>query len=221
MSESHNNQRLALVVTLFILALLAWDTVLIYPVKVLVVAFHEISHGAAAVLTGGSIERIEINANLGGVCYTRGGSRILTVSAGYLGSLLVGALLFLSAARTRHDREIAAVSGGVLLLITLIYIRSTFGFVSGIAFGALLLASGTYLSEAVNDVLISFIGLTSMLYAVIDIKEDLISRTVPGSDTHAMSQIIPLPPVAWGCLWGLASIAVAVFVVRAALRRAP
>ena len=51
---------------------------------------------SAAILTGGSIERIEINPRFGGACYTYGGSRFVTLSAGYLGSMFFGAVLLTS-----------------------------------------------------------------------------------------------------------------------------
>ena len=39
---------------------LLWDTRIIYPLKIFVVFLHEVSHGIAAVVGGGSIARIEI-----------------------------------------------------------------------------------------------------------------------------------------------------------------
>ena len=39
-----------------------WDTPVIYPLKIFVVLLHEISHGIAALATGGSIERITLDA---------------------------------------------------------------------------------------------------------------------------------------------------------------
>ena len=82
---------------------LFWNTWAVYPLKILVVFFHELSHGLAAWITGGSIERIELVAQQGGLCVTRGGSTFLTLSAGYLGSLFWGGLILVVAARTRHD----------------------------------------------------------------------------------------------------------------------
>src|SRR5262245_20259960 len=99
-----------------------WDTVLVYPLKVLVVLLHEASHGIAAVVTGGSIDRIEVNADQGGVCYTYGGSRFLSLTAGYLGSMVWGALILIVASRSRHDRGICMGLGAFLVLITILYV---------------------------------------------------------------------------------------------------
>src|ERR1044071_4227352 len=110
-----------------------WNTPVVYPLQIFVVFLHEISHGLAAVLTGGSIERIVLSANEGGACYTRGGSRFLTASAGYLGSVLWGALFLVVGARTRADRALVCAVGVFVAAITLLFVRSAFGFVYGLA----------------------------------------------------------------------------------------
>ena len=51
---------------------------------------HEVSHGLAALATGGSIKEIQIVQQEGGHAITAGGSRFWTLTAGYLGSLIVG-----------------------------------------------------------------------------------------------------------------------------------
>ena len=47
-------------------ALLLWDTFVVYPFRVFVVFLHEISHGLAAVATGGSIVSIGLSFDEGG-----------------------------------------------------------------------------------------------------------------------------------------------------------
>jgi hypothetical protein len=204
-----------------LLALLAvtflfWDSPALYPVKAFVVLLHELGHGLAAVLTGGRIERIELSSDLGGVCWSRGGWRLLVLPAGYLGSMLFGGLILLAAARSRNDRVLAAGLGLGVLALTVVFVRSLFGVVFGLAFGAALILAAWWLPRAVNDLLLRFLGLASILYAVIDIKEDLVSRTVPGSDAYAMSRELFLPPIFWGVLWmALAVMAAGAFLVLA------
>ena len=64
---------LGILLGMFIAVLFLWNFPLVYPIKVFVVLLHEISHGLAAMLTGGSISRIEISPQLGGLCYFSGG----------------------------------------------------------------------------------------------------------------------------------------------------
>ena len=80
-----------------ILATVFWDTVLLLPLKLLIVLVHEIWHGVFALLGGGQLEAIHIDAREAGETLVSGLDSfpgfVLTVSAGYIGSALVGALL--------------------------------------------------------------------------------------------------------------------------------
>ncbi len=203
---------------IFLGVLVLWDTFLVYPLKVLVVLLHEISHGLAAVLTGGSIDRIEVNSDGSGVCYTLGGSRFVTLSAGYLGSMGLGALILVGASRSRSDRPLAAGVGVVLVAITLLFVRNAFGFAFGLAFGAALAAAAWKLPARVADTALKIIGLTSCLYAILDIKSDILDRPGIGSDADMLAEYTRIPTLVWGALWILAALAAAGLALRAAAR---
>lgn len=194
-----------------LLAFLFWDSPLLFPLKIFVVLLHEISHGLAAVLTGGSIQSIQLGADQGGVCVTRGGSRFLTLSAGYLGSLGFGALLVLGAARSRRDRAVVALLGLALLAVTLLFVRTAFGFAYGLLAGAGLLLVARRLPEAVSDAVLRVLGAVSCLYAVWDIASDVLLRDVPGSDASALARLTGIPAPAWGVLWIGVALAVTAF----------
>src|SRR6185436_20527163 len=102
-----------------------------------VVFFHELSHAAAAVLTGGSVEEVQVVAGEGGMCVTRGGSPIVIWQAGYLGSVLWGGALLVLAAHTRTDKLVTGCLGVVITAAALLYVRpySGFGFGFGVAAG--------------------------------------------------------------------------------------
>jgi len=204
-----------------LVALLLWDTPVVYPLKVLVVLLHEISHGLAAVATGGAIERIELSANEGGVCVTRGGSRFLILGAGYLGSLLWGALFLVLGARTRLDRPVLAVLGFGLLAVTVVYVRSLFGFTYGVLAGAALVAVAVALPAAVSDALLRLLGVVSCLYVVRDIASDLLLRDIPGSDANALASLTGIPGVVWGGVWIVAAVLCVAAALRASLKKDP
>ena len=108
-----------------------WDTAFVYPIKVFVVLLHEISHAAAAIATGGSVERIVLDANQGGAAYTRGGIPFITMSAGYLGSLLWGVLfVMLGFSKRIRPRWIIGTIGLFVILVTILVVRNGFGFFS-------------------------------------------------------------------------------------------
>jgi hypothetical protein len=207
-------KRLVPPIVIGLVALFFWDSALVYPLRIFVVFLHEISHGIAAALTGGRIVAIGLTFDEGGVCITDGGSRFLILNAGYLGSLFWGALFLVLSARTRASREITGFVGAFVLVVTLLYVRSWFGFAYGLLAGAALVWAAVKLPRDVVDDLLQTIGVVSCLYAVWDVGSDVVSRDVPGSDASALGLLTGIP----GVLWGIAWIALSLVVVSLALR---
>jgi hypothetical protein len=208
-------RRLVLPLALAGAALLLWDTFVVYPFRLFVVFLHEISHGLAAIATGGSIVSIGLSFDEGGVCLTRGGWPFLILNAGYLGSLLWGALFLLLGGRRRRARSVVGVVGAFTLVVTLVYVRSWFGFLYGLAASVVLLAVASRLRPAVSEILLAAIGATSCLYAVWDVASDVLLRHSGQSDAAALARLTGLPAVAWGVLW----VAFSVVVLASVLRR--
>lgn len=207
-----------LMVGLMAATLLLWNTPVVYPVKLFVVLLHELSHGLAAVITGGRIVKIEITADQGGLCATAGGWQLLVLAAGYLGSILWGGLILLVASRTKFDKYLSLFIGGAVLVITLLFIRNLFGFVYGVVFGLAMGAIGLFLPLAVNDFILKYIGLTSMLYAIFDIKDDLISRNIAESDASRMGQMLFGNSLFWGVIWIAIAGVAAFFILKSAAK---
>jgi hypothetical protein len=198
-----------------------WDSPIVYPLKIFVVFLHEISHGVAAVATGGSIQRITLNPRLGGACYCSGGNAFLTLSAGYLGSLLWGAAILEAGERSgRHAGRIVQGLGAGVLVLTLLFVRGAFGVLFGLLFGGgLLLAAGRLPTEW-NRTLLTVLGLTSALYAILDIKSDVLDRPHLPSDAHMLAQLTGIPTVAWGVLWIGMALGVSTLLFLRAYRKA-
>jgi hypothetical protein len=207
-------RRLVLPLGLAALALLLWDTFVVYPFRLFVVLLHEVSHGLAAVLTGGAIVSIGLSFDEGGVCLTRGGWPFLILNAGYLGSLLWGALFLLLGARRARARTVIAFVGVFTVVVTLAYVRTWFGFLYGLAAGLVLVAVASKLKPAVSEVLLAAVGATSCLYAVWDIATDVLLRHSGQSDAAALARLTGLPAVVWGVAWVVSSIAVLASVLR-------
>lgn len=178
------------------------------------VLLHEISHGLAAVLTGGAIESIGLSVDEGGVCRTRGGWPFVILNAGYLGSLLWGVLFLILGESHRRARGVIAAVGGFTLVVTLVYVRTLFGFGYGIAAGFALLAVAAKLRPEASEMLLAAIGATSALYAVWDVASDVLVGHSSESDAAALAQLTGIPAVAWGVAWILASLAVLAGVVK-------
>ena len=192
----------------FILVGVLWNTSVVYPLKLLVVFLHEISHGIAAVATGGRIEEIVVVPQEGGHALTIGGSRFWTLSAGYLGSLAWGGLILVLAARTHLDKLLSIVIGTGMILVSIRYGGNWFVHLFGIGFGGALILVGGLLSESINDWILRVIGFTSCLYAILDIKSDVLDRSGVRSDARMLhEELTPMiPTVAWGIIWIIIAI---------------
>lgn len=202
-------------ITLIVFAL--WGTPVVIPLKILVVFLHELSHGLAAVLTGGSIESISLSAREGGVAITRGGNVFAIYSAGYLGSLGLGVLLLLIALRTHADRAALGLFGVVTLIVTALYIRDLFPLLFCGVTGLAMLATAWFLSRPVNDFVLRVIGLSSVLYVPYDIFSDTIARPHLRSDAYMLAEQFGGSAAFWGGLWLTLSLAVIGFSIRYAI----
>ncbi|GMR12553.1 MAG: hypothetical protein BMS9Abin29_0743 [Gemmatimonadota bacterium] len=200
---------------------LVWDTAFIYPLKIFVVLLHEISHAAVAVATGGVIERIVLDPNQGGACYCPGGNAFLTLSAGYLGSLAWGGLMVTAGQSSRISTRWAIGAIGVLVLgLTIAYVRGPFGIGFGMAFGAVLLLSARKLGEVWNQRLLLVLGLTSALYAILDIKSDVLDRPELRSDAAMLGELTGIHGVVWGVLWITIAVLASAWLFHKAYKKA-
>jgi len=207
-------RRLVLPLALGVVAVLLWDTFVAYPFRLFVVLLHEISHGLAAVLTGGRIVSIGLGFAEGGVCVTRGGSRFLVLNAGYLGSLLWGATFLVLGEKRRRARSVIGAIGAFTLVVTLVYVRTLFGLVYGSLAAVALIVVAARLKPVVSEVLLAALGVMSCLYAVWDVASDVLLRSHPDSDASALAALTGIPAVLWGAVWVVASVWVIVGVLR-------
>lgn len=206
-------QSLALTALVFAL----WQTPVVVPLKILIVFLHELSHAIAAWLTGGSVEQISLSSDQGGCAITRGGSRFAILSAGYLGSLLLGAALLLLALRSTADRAVTALLGAVILAVTALYIRDLFAAVFCLATGLALLGMARFLGHGANDMVLRVIGLSSLIYVPYDIFDDTIARAGQRSDAYMLAAEFGGPTVLWGGLWLVISLGVIALCLRQVL----
>jgi hypothetical protein len=202
-----------------LLALLAlvfafWQTPVVLPLKILVVFLHELSHGLAALLTGGEIVELSLSPQQGGHAVTRGGSRFLILSAGYLGSLVLGVALLAIALRTKADRAAMMVCGVIMLGVTLLYIRDLFPLMFCTLSGIAMCAMARFLPNQINDMALRVIGLSSVIYVPYDIFDDTIRRSNLQSDAYMLAEHVGGPTIFWGGLWLILSLGVILFCLR-------
>lgn len=195
-----------------------WHHPPLYPLKVLIVFFHESSHAIATVATGGEVVELVVNRHQGGHVVSRGGSRFLTLTAGYLGSLIWGTLIYLVAARTRKDALAMTLLGGLIITIAALFVRNLFGLAFSAGAGVAMILLGIWAGERVNDFILKLIGLTSMVYVPLDIYSDTISRSHLRSDAWMLAEEFGGTTIMWGGLWILASVIIIFFSLKWGLK---
>ncbi|KAK3986310.1 peptidase M50B-like-domain-containing protein [Cladorrhinum sp. PSN332] len=178
----------------------------LWPFKMLVIAFHEFGHAIACVFTGGKVKSISLDPREGGVTHMQGGKNAITLPAGYLGSSLVGALLTFAGFNINASK-IASIVIGVCFLLTIWWGRRDW-----LTIGTVLAAVGLLVgcwfiahAEALRFVVL-FIGVMSSLYSVWDICDDLILRKVNSSDASVFAKRYGGSSQCWGVIWSIISL---------------
>lgn len=148
------------------------------------------------------MEEIQLHANQAGLTLTRGGSPVVILNAGYMGSLLTGVVLLLATRSGRAIRVLAWVLPTVLLATAIALVRPLFGFgfvftvIAALGFALLARYGATDLVRWV----LRGLGVFSVLYALFDIRDDVFLGNGQ-SDASMLAHATGIPAVAWGILW--------------------
>lgn len=191
-----------------------WDSFILYPIKLFVVLLHESTHAIAAVISGGIVREIKIDFNVGGTCVVKGGNQFAIAISGYLGSLLWGGLLFISAKKYNFSKYYCWFLSAGLLFLIIFLIKDLFGFFFTLGFAIILVLSPVIFPFIVHSYLLKILGMISCLYTIIDIKEDLVTTEYHISDAQILSQVTSVPAVAWGILIMAVSIIVFYYLLK-------
>jgi len=167
--------------------------------------FHEISHGLAALLTGGEIMRIQLFANGAGLCTTRGGLNFIISFFGYAGATLWGWLLFKLA--NSHQRTAQIFSGLmiVLLLASIIFWARdllTIIIIASLAFMFVLTFKVRRLYYL--QLLLKFFGVSILLNSLFSPTYLFDGRDL--GDGAALAAMTMLPELVWVLLWCILAI---------------
>ncbi|CAK7562564.1 MAG: hypothetical protein SEPTF4163_000412 [Sporothrix epigloea] len=178
----------------------------LWPFKMLVIAFHEFGHAITAVCTGGRVVSITLDPNEGGATQMKGGRAAITLPAGYLGSSLIGALLIFCGFDIVASK-VASFVLGVCFLLTLWWGKRDWLTIATVLAAVGLLVACWFIkhAEALRFVVL-FIGVMSSLYSVWDICDDLILRKVNESDASVFAQRYGGSSQCWGVMWSIVSL---------------
>ena len=178
------------------------------PFKLFESYFHEISHGLAAVVTGGSIVSIELFPNGAGLCTTIGGSRFFVSFMGYAGAAIWGTLLYASSGYHQRLAQLVHLLVAALLICSMVFwVRDLLTFVIvGVLLAIIALkfkfSQAGYLqfSMQVLGALVLINSLYSPFY--------LLAYHQQG-DSATLAELTMLPELLWIAIWfsiGLLSV---------------
>ena len=167
----------------------------LYPVTLMVTFLHEFGHALGALLTGGTVVGMQINADGSGYTLTRGGSHAVVLMGGYLGSAVLGNVLFHIGARYRAmTHHTLLVLAGLMALAGIVWFESFSS--TGILWAFALVLGFIALKTNWDQDLLMFLGLTTVLYIIQDFDVG------PKSDLAMYEQVVGVfPSQIWMYLW--------------------
>lgn len=193
----------------------------VYPFRLFGTFVHELSHGLAALATGGEFRRFTVSPDLSGLAWSAGGWRWVISSAGYIGSAVFGGLLILLAARGVTARTLLIALGIVLGLLCLLFVRNLFGIATGIALAAAMFLAGYRLRPPWSDMVLLVLALQLVLdgFNSLFMLLRLSAASNVQTDALSMAQATGIPAVVWTVVWALISLAMLVLTLSLAYRR--
>ena len=210
-----------LCVVLWRLPAFSW---LLYPFRLLNTFAHELSHGFAAIATGGDFLRFTVRPDLSGLASWAGGVRWVVTSAGYIGSALVGGILTILSARGVAARTVLVGLGIALGLLCLLFVRNIFGVTAGLLLAGALFLAGRLLNRFWADGLLLFLSVQLMLDAFDSLLDLVILSTAAPdarTDAQSMATMTGIPAIIWAVLWNIVALAILVGSLYLAYRKPP
>ena len=173
----------------------SFGVLVLYPVTLLVTFLHEFGHSLGAMLTGGEVAGLQINPDGSGYTATRGGSPGVILMGGYVGSAVLGNLLFrIGVKYKRFTQSTLLVLAGIMALVGVVWFESLIS--TAILFGFALLLFGIVRKTNWEQDVLMFLGLAAVLYILQDF------RVGPGSDLAQYERVVGLfPSQVWMYIW--------------------
>jgi hypothetical protein len=213
-----NLRRLGILVLIGASSVFFWHSPVLVPLKIFVVFVHETAHALATVCTGGRVLSMVVTPWESGAVQFIGGSPLLIASAGYVGSALFGGVMLLLAGRPRWAPAIFASLAVLFGVVTLWFVRHTFGVVFGLGTATV---CGVLAWKRVPGAyyLVDVLAVMSALYALYDLSDLL--RFGARTDAVILAQMTHVPAFVWACLWSALSVLVIIMAGQRALTLPP
>lgn len=199
-----------------VLPRIPYGRTILYPFALLGTWAHEMGHGLAAILVGGSFDRLVLYQNLGGTAYSSGvGSlgRAAVAGGGLLGPALAGGLIILLGSREATARWVLAGLALALALSLLLFVRNLFGWIALAVIAVLVGAIAFYGPEVARVFAAQLIGIQFCVasWGTLDYMFTpgfVRDGRIVDSDTQEIADVLLLPYWFWGGLIALTSLTI-------------
>ncbi|WP_405054124.1 M50 family metallopeptidase [Thalassotalea nanhaiensis] len=167
--------------------------------------FHELSHGLAALVTGGRILQIELFPNGAGLCTTQGGIAFIIAFSGYAGAVGWGVLIYrIAEFKSSISRYFSLFIVFVLALSCILWVRDLLTLVI-----ILILIATFALSIKISH--FNFLPVILKLFAIMVLLNSLSSPLylLDGrgiGDGSALAEITFIPEIVWILIWSAIGI---------------
>lgn len=224
--------RLALLLSIVVTLLSYWNHGWVSYLKDFVVLIHESGHAIAALISGGTVQTIEVHEGEAGqtIASTIGGKSpfVFVVSAGYLGSCLVGGFLINRGFKGSLVRPTLLILGGAVLLLTIKYtVSGGLAQKTGLLWGIFILIS-SFLPFGWDRLITVFLGTSVSLYSLYDLLDftDNIQNTDAGILAYWATGtnpngVVPKSVIFLGyliaLLWSFFSVSIVFFALKRAV----
>ncbi|KAA1468843.1 hypothetical protein DENSPDRAFT_863851 [Dentipellis sp. KUC8613] len=180
--------------------------ILINPLKLFAIGWHELCHVIVAIMTGGTILKLTIDPNLGGCTIVEGGHPPSILAAGYFGSTVLGALFILSGFDTLVAKILSFVAG-LGLIMPLALVRDKLTILLTLVYEGLLIGFWFIDHAQALRWYLLLLGVLHIFYVVWDITDDKFFRKTNDSDCTQFSLMYPrVSAQAWAFMWILFEI---------------
>lgn len=199
-----------------------FGSLIMRPFELLTTYVHELGHGVAALVQGGTFIKLEIFMNGGGVATSRGVNegwgRAFTAAGGLLAPPIAGGL-FIVSGRSRKSASVILIGFALLMLVScVLWIRSPFAWALVGGMGLLFLYFGMKSGAGVHQFLIQFFAVHMLMDTLTRTMSYLFTENASMGDSDTAKIAHHLGGTYW--MWGAVIAVIALLIFYLSFRRA-
>jgi hypothetical protein len=175
-----------------------WDKI-VYPINLIVTFLHEFGHSFFALITGWSVDSVQINSNWSWLATTSWGIRSLVLMWWYIGSAIFwNILLYLGFKKQKFSQAIIYLFSFLMIFVAIFWFSSIISSIILFLLAFWLFALAKYTNY--DSLILQFLGISSIIYIIEDFN------VWPSSDLAKFSTF--LPASVWMVIWLLIVLAI-------------